>query len=317
MDEIVIICLFEFIILAIGVLLNGIGIYALIEYLKISNQALILCKLCVLEAASMFTGLSTDIIHVRSYFNDQHHQDKYLNDFVHERYPKELNHVYNLLFMTFIGDLILTMALLVSDRLLSLLYPIRYRIYIRTSILINIMIATFSFSIINGALLSFMQGIAFIFFYEFVILFGVIGVMSFTTYIVIGVMLLKTSKRQHGKENTINLGDNIVFREHRMIRYLIVITYMVSYAIPARMLFLYVKYILPESTRLILLEGVKLIYMFAFVCDPIVYIFLTKAIRHKFMKKCSVLWNKRRADVVEFLMTKVTQREIENRTTEL
>lgn len=307
MTTLIALWIFEFSSFLIGFVLHCFGIYAVSGFLKVSNQAIILCKISVLQVASVFIGITTDVLHLNAFIHDRHENTRFLTEFVRDSYPKDLVNVYEFLFMTLTGDLVLTMLLLVFDRFFSLMYPIRYRLYMEISTVTNITIATIIFSICISASIAFSNNIKYVFFYQCFALFILLGTLSFITYVCIAITYKRLERKNpvvhQNKLTRVNLNNNFVLGRHRMIQCLIAVTYIMSFFIPARLIFLYVKYMLQPTMPVTVFETLKCVYVVGFILDPMIFIFLSKRIRKMLKSQISDLLKGRQRDPTTELVT--------------
>ena len=103
----------------IGLGLHCMALYRLLHVVNMSNQALVLCKLCIIGMSDVIIAFSTDVVRVMTYMDGTDVIFAHVDVFLQHAFAGKLRQFYDFLHIFLTGDAIATLIILLVDRFLS------------------------------------------------------------------------------------------------------------------------------------------------------------------------------------------------------
>ena len=251
----------------IGLLLHGLGIFAIISSPKKTNQTLILFSLSVAETFMILGRVTGNIIGLLvskgQHFNWNVH--RILN--IAEVIPR--------------FQLVLVMHILTGDRLGSVISPFKYKIYMTRCRMKRVIFVSLVVAIICGVVDEEVFGDSM----EYLLItIGILYIISIVvTYSFIISKIIK-SRKQFSSTTTRHSHQQINFKKEYLVPTMIIVSFVLLYLVP----YLFRTFFQIHSSRMRIIKGYSLnfIFFFGVIFDPVVYILMTKHYRDIIVKKC-------------------------------
>ena len=126
----------------VAFIFHTMGIYAIIVYKKQSNQTLILSNLSIVEITMTICEIVNDIVRLVRYREDVFNSVKGMHDLLLNRLPPVYDEINAFFYITVGIKIVLIMTLLTIDRLICAIDPLKYKVYLTTSRMKKILIAS-------------------------------------------------------------------------------------------------------------------------------------------------------------------------------
>ena len=276
---------------SIGLIFNFIGFYVVNLYKTSSNQCLVLMNLSVTEIVITINSMARDVWTVvvyRKYLKENFHHPRVHKKNIsikHESktgytipFPALYNQVFNGIYYVAVTELVLTMMLLTIDRLLCILSPLKYKTYMTNKNISRIIILSYVLALIAALICVLSPKM------EFIISLVLGGIAVFfiilasVTYYII-VRKISESKKRFSHTRAIRTRELVLFKKHYIVPAMIVITFIVFYAVPWFVDYLYIQSLPVTESTIYVKKIVPTIQNVGIISDPFIYVFLTKHYR--------------------------------------
>ena len=183
--------------------------------------------------------------------------------------------------MYFVGfQLLLLMHILTTDRLLSVLNPIRYTIYMPRCRMKKVIFVSWLISFVLGIIRNVVDGIRFPMLCVTIVIALLYIVLVLVTYSVI-IFKLRKSRQQFNPATRNQLYERIKFKKEYLVPTVIIVSFVMFYVIPTVLL---VSVDLTYTTY----QCIMITFSLGCVADALAYVFMTKYYRSVIAQACCI-----------------------------
>ena len=301
-----------------GIAVNAIGFYVVYVYKTSSNQCPILMNLSVAEIFITVNSMTRDIwTAVLCYNNLQmvnddrgHTAINYTQSSALDiRFPELYDMVFKGVCYAVISELVFTKTLLTIDRLVCIISPIKYKVYLTNSNVVKIIGLTYGLSVLAGILCGIFPSSEF---GMSLILGGnavVFVILAIVTYCII-IQKINESKRIFSHSRVMRTRELVLFKKHYIVPATIVTTFLVFYGLPW---FVDEFYIRPHPVRrnnVFLVNIAPTMHNIGAISDPCIYVFLTKHYREILSAKLFVIREIKGKEVPKKFVSKMSRKQV-------
>lgn len=271
-----------------NVVLHGVGIYLLVcigRRNKKSIQNLIILNISVSECLINFLGVIQHVLTLLAKHNIQVQFSRELGQYL-------TIFIYAGLSLTFYME----MFYIAIDRLLNVLFTLRYRVYCTKKKAEILMTATWFFSMLIGisAMLAYyFVGFSYLpLYYQFVYptLDFIYIIVAIVTYIYIFKQIAASEEFRRNANRSITSKCTIALRKSKFLVPVMIISTFLMFMVLPDLIILFVGL----SPDMVLTEDLKsacsISYAISNICDACIYIFMKKTVRDLFIKKFKILF---------------------------
>ena len=247
-----------------GLILHGAGIFAIILRDRKTNQTLVLFWLSFVEALLLIQGIIGQSLTL-FYTTYSWHRNVFLQ-------------VFTICNLTSLFTLFFTMYILTADRLVCILTPLKHRIYFPRRRMKIVIMMSWIVSFLLGMLQYSLREIPVI--QHMAIGIGALYIiLVIITYSII-IYKVQQSRRRFRSSRTTQPRQVLKFRKEFLLPTMIIFNFIILF---------YVTLVLITVTgrqQHYILQSCLLLQYFGLLCDPLIYVLLTKHYRDIFVTKC-------------------------------
>lgn len=254
-----------------GITVHAIGMFALVNHKKKTNQSLSLFSLSIVELFWLVRGIAIETL---SLFQKQ------------IVIGSALSFIIRLIEHAAGYELFLVMYILTADRLICIIDPLRHKTNVTRSRLWKVIIASWLVSSLLSIFKNTIDGGWFIVHNIGLGICALYIILVIVTYAII-IYKMRKSKREfpvrppiaNNSMATNSATPKINFRKEFLVPTLVIVSFLVCYHIT----FALMTYM---SNHYLLYQICHVIQYFGLICDPLIYVILTKYYRSTIVEKC-------------------------------
>ena len=272
----------SFLIIGCGVILHLLGIYSIVSSKKRSIQTVILFNLSSVEIISIINHTANNVYRFIAFDVNVYQSGRDMRKLLMNKLlPPIFADVSYTIALCNAFQVVIIMVILTSDRLASVICPMKYKIHVTKSLLLKVLFTCHVFSTIVGIvhgtfansrkliwLLVFWLGVSYL-------------VFAFVTYLIIYLKIRASKKKKLSVHNITSTQTSWKFY---IVSALIVATFTFLYSIPYGISRLVIRnnYKTPITrTKVLIHESLYMLIYIGVLSDPLIYIFLKKEFRNK------------------------------------
>ena len=272
---------------------HAVGLYAIHNYGKKSNQVIILTSLSIAEIVGAIYMLINDVIRQVRYRDDMYDSVDRMENVLANTLPPVYQEISFCIYLASAFELLLVSFIMTVDRLICAANPYAYQVHAtRRRLKITIYI-TIAISIFLGLVYSLVPKSKYYILGVFALVAAVQLIVVVITYSVIGYKVRssmrsrRTNPHQRSVTSTTSESRNIRVKKHYMIPTLIVLTYFIFYLIPLSVQQFVLRQQVLTPNICIIHESLSILLVAGILSDALIYEFLIRDYRDVILKKLS------------------------------
>ena len=260
---------------SIGIILHALGIYAIFHSKNRSSQTIILLNISIVDIICLLYGMANNTYRFIRFDESIYQSTKQMMQLLKNNLPPVYEEISFAIFYERGVQLIFIMSILTFDRLYCAVYPFHYRVRVKVSLVVKVLLSSWLCSFIMGAVYGIFQETRMILYYIGLGLAVSYIILAIVTYAVIH-MKIRSSRR------TFNEGratENAISWKIYTMSALIVTTFLFFYCLPTAIRTFLIRYNSKgriTRTKCLLHEALSIVVNMGLISDAIIYLLLKK-----------------------------------------